>query len=365
MPILKDIIRVLEAFAPPALQESYDNAGLQVGDADMPIEAALLSLDMTIGVLDEAERRGCNLVLTHHPLIFGGLKSLTGRNETERIVISAIRRNIAIYSAHTNLDAVPGGVNGMLASRLGLQSPRILDPMKGRLKKLVVFVPHDHLEPVRQAIFDAGAGHIGAYDQCSYRSEGQGSFRPLDGSRPYVGKEGSLHLEAESRLETILPEHLVGRVVEAMCLAHPYEEVAYDLYPLDNPWNEAGMGMIGELEEALSERAFMDRLKAVTGVPVVRHSALLGRKISKVALCGGAGSFLIRSALREAADVFLTGDLKYHQFFEAEGRLVLMDIGHFESEQFTRDLFYDLLTKNFPKFAVRIAEIDTNPIKYY
>ena len=362
---IKDITSTLERLAPLSFQESYDNAGLQVGDPAAEVTGVLITLDVTEEVLGEAEKLGFNLVVSHHPVIFGGLKSITGRNATERIVARAIRSGIAVYSAHTNLDAVTGGVNTMLANRLGLINQRILAPMEGALKKLVVFVPHDHLDQVRSAIFGAGGGVIGAYDSCSFNLEGKGTFRGGEGTDPFVGTPGELHQEPETRVETVVPAHLAGRVVRAMIAAHPYEEVAYDLYPLDNSYGQAGMGMVGELEHPLDEEVFMGFVKDRFGVRMIRHSALLGRQVKKVALCGGAGSFLLGKARDSGADVFVTGDFKYHQFFDADGQIVVMDIGHFESEQFTRELIYDLLTKKFPKFAIRLSETTTNPIKYY
>ena len=362
---LREITAVLEAEAPPGFQESYDNSGLQVGDPDMEVNGVLISLDVTEAVLEEAVRLGYNLVVSHHPVIFGGIKSLTGKSPAERIVAMAIKNDLAIYSGHTNFDAVDSGVNARMAARLGLTETRILDPLKGQLKKLVVFVPHDHLEPVRSAIFAAGAGHIGDYDCCAFATEGKGSFRGLEGSDPFVGEKGSLHEEPEIRLETVLPAHRTAKVVRAMVQAHPYEEVAYDLYPIENTYERAGSGMIGELEHSMEEEMFLNFLKDRFNLSLIRHSPLLGKPVRKVALCGGAGSFLLGRAIRSGADVFVTGDMKYHQFFEADGRIVVMDIGHYESEQFTRELFYDLITKKFPKFAVRISETVTNPIKYY
>ncbi len=360
-----EITGALEALAPLSFQESYDNSGLQVGDPESEVTGILITLDATEEVIDEAADLGFNLVVSHHPVIFGGLKSVTGRTAPERIVAKAIRQEIAIYSGHTNFDAIAGGVNQKMAGRLGLTGLRILDPLKGRLKKLAVFVPHDHMEQVRTAMFDAGAGHIGGYDSCSFNLEGSGTFRGSQGTDPFVGKPGEMHREAETRVETIVPEHLLGRVLKAMVAAHPYEEVAYDVYPLENETHGAGMGMTGELEDAMDEEVFLNFVKERFGVAVIRHSVLLGKPVKRVAFCGGAGSFLLAKAIRSGADVFITGDLKYHQFFDAEGKIVLMDIGHFESEQFTRDLFYDLLMKNFPKFAIRLSETDTNPIKYY
>ncbi|MEN8157727.1 MAG: Nif3-like dinuclear metal center hexameric protein [Bacteroidota bacterium] len=362
---LKEITGAMESLAPLSFQESYDNSGLQVGDPESEVTGILIALDVTEGVIDEAAGLGFNLVVSHHPVIFGGLKSLTGRTAPERIVAKAIRQGIAIYSGHTNFDAIAGGVNRKMAGRLGLTGLKILDPLKGRLKKVAVFVPHDHMEKVRTAMFDAGAGHIGGYDNCSFNLEGSGTFRGSEGTDPFVGEPGEMHQEPETRVETIVPEHLMGRVVKAMVAAHPYEEVAYDVYPLENEMHEAGMGMTGELEDAMDEEVFLNFVKERFGVAMIRHSALLGKTVKRVALCGGAGSFLLAKAIRSGADVFITGDLKYHQFFDADGKIVMMDIGHFESEQFTRDLFYDLLMKKFPKFAIRLSETDTNPIKYY
>jgi hypothetical protein len=279
--------------------------------------------------------------------------------------MSALRQGIAVYSGHTNFDAVHDGVNRKMAERLGLGNLRILQPMKEQLRKLAVFVPHDHLDPVRTAMFEAGAGHIGGYDSCSFNLEGKGTFRGGEDTDPYSGSKGEFHQEPETRVETIVPVHLLGRVIQAMKSVHPYEEVAYDLYPLDNSYDMAGSGMLGTLEDPMDEEVFLGFLKDRFSAPVIRHSALLGKPVKKVALCGGAGSFLTGRALGAGADVFVTGDMKYHQFFEADGRMVIMDIGHYESEQFTRDLFYDLLMEKFPKFAVRISETVTNPIKYY
>jgi len=365
MPRLKDIVRALESSAPPAFQESYDNSGLQVGEPEMEIKGALISLDVTEEVLEEALQLGFNLVVSHHPVIFSGLKSFTGKSQVERIVSKALKNDLAIYSGHTNFDAVEHGVNATMAEKLGLKELKILDPLKGQLKKLVVFVPGEHLEGVRSAIFEAGAGHIGAYDSCSFSAEGKGSFRGLEGSDPYVGSPGALHQEPETRLETVLPAHLASKVVRAMIKAHPYEEVAYDLYALENTYGKAGSGMTGVLEQPMEEEMFLNLLKDRFGIKFLRHSALLGKPVRKVALCGGAGAFLLRKALASGADVFVTGDMKYHQFFEADERIVVMDIGHYESEQFTRELFYNLITKKFPKFAVRLSETVTNPIKYY
>jgi dinuclear metal center YbgI/SA1388 family protein len=362
---LREIITYLEELAPRSLQESYDNTGLQVGDPQLEVSGILVALDVSEGVLLEAEKLGFNLVLSHHPVIFGGLKSITGKNASERIVKMAIQKNMAIYSGHTNFDAISGGVNTALAERLGLVGQRILAPLNESLRKVVVFVPHPQLEQVRQAMFEAGAGHIGDYDSCSFNLEGTGTFRGGEQSNPFTGKAGEFHQEAEIRLETIVPLSRLSRLISAMCDAHPYEEVAYDVYPLENSDPLRGSGLIGRLEDPMEEEVFMAFLKDRFRAPVIRHSALRGKKVQKVAVCGGAGAFLLGKARAAGADVFVTGDVKYHQFSEAEGQLVIMDIGHFESEQFTRELFYDLLMKKFPKFAVRLSETEENPIKYF
>lgn len=362
---LREIIGYLESLAPLSLQESYDNSGLQVGDPGMEIRGILVALDVSEEVILEAEKLGFNLVFSHHPVLFGGLKSITGRSAPERIVKLAIQKEIAIYSGHTNFDAVTGGVNSALASRLGLVNQQILDPVKGGLKKLAVYVPHAQLDQVRQAMFHAGAGQIGDYDSCSFNTEGTGTFRGGEGTDPFAGEPGKFHQEPETRLETIVPAPRVGQVVRAMIAAHPYEEVAYDIYPLENSDPLHGPGMIGDMEDPMEEKEFLAYLKDRCRVEMVRHSALRGKPVRKVALCGGSGAFLLNKARSAGADVFVTADVKYHQFFEADGNFMIMDIGHFESEQFTRELFYELLKKKFPKFAIRLSESEENPIKYY
>jgi len=313
----------------------------------------------------EADKLGYNLVVSHHPVIFKGLKSLTGRSGPERIVKLAIRKEIAIYSGHTNFDAIKGGVNSALANRLGLSDQQILEPQGGHLKKVAVYVPHEQLEQVRQAMFDAGAGVIGAYDSCSFNTEGLGTFRGSTGTNPFAGEPEVFHQEPETRLETIVPAILAAQGVRAMIAAHPYEEVAYDVYPLENKDPRIGMGMVGLLKEPMGEEPFMGLLKERFNASIIRHSRLLGKPVMKVAVCGGGGSFLLGRARAVGADVFVTADMKYHQFSEAEGEIVVMDIGHFESEQFTRGLFYDLLIKKFPKFAIRLSGSEENPIKYF
>jgi dinuclear metal center YbgI/SA1388 family protein len=365
MTILRDIINVLETAASPSLQESYDNTGWICGDPAWQVTGVLVCLDLTPEVAKEAQDRGCNLIVSHHPLIFRGLKRIDPGHPNGRALVFCIKHDIAVYAMHTSLDNMATGVNGRIAALLGLRNTRVLQPMPGKLRKLVVFVPHGHVEAVRKAIWDAGAGHIGRYDQCSFSTEGTGTFRAGDGTNPFVGEKGSLHLEPETRLECILPDFAERAVLAAMRAAHPYDEVAYDLYPLANQHLGIGSGLVGELEAPEPERAFLERVRTVFRVPVIRHSAFTGRDIQRVAVCGGAGSFLVSRALAAGADVFLTADLKYHEFFEPDGKLLLADMGHYEGEQFTSDLLVDLLKEKFTTFAVLKTGLDTNPIHYF
>ncbi|MDX9882337.1 MAG: Nif3-like dinuclear metal center hexameric protein [Prolixibacteraceae bacterium] len=361
---IKEITSFIETLAPAAYQESYDNAGLCIGNPDEEAEGILITLDVTEAVIDEAIRLGFNMIVSHHPLIFSGIKKITGKSETERCIRKAIKNDIAIYAAHTNFDSVHGGVNTKICEKLGLKTCRVLSPVEGQLKKLVTFVPTTGLDNVRSALFKAGAGHIGNYDSCGYTVTGTGSFCGDETTNPYVGERGKLHFENETRFETIFPKHLQNRIISALLEAHPYEEVAYDIYPLDNPNPWVGFGMIGELDEAVNEEEFLHSVKNIFGCKVIRHTAFLHEKVKKVAVAGGSGSSFLRAAIVANADAFISGDFKYHQFFEAENKILIADIGHFESEQFTNELFYELLTKKFPTFAVRLSEIKTNPVNY-
>lgn len=359
-----DIIQLLESLAPPFLQESYDNAGLLTGKASQSCTGVLCCLDVTEAVLTEAMAKGCNMVVAHHPLIFGGIKQINGKNTVERTLIQAIKNDIAVYAIHTNLDNMLTGVNGKMAELLGLQNCRVLWPKENSLQKLVTFVPVAQAEQVKTALFEAGAGEMGKYSECSFSVNGQGSFTANDGANPYVGKIGSRHLEPECRIEVILPTVLTAAVVKALLASHPYEEVAYDIYPLQNTAASIGSGLIGELQEPLTELDFFKRVSEKFNLSLIRHTALLGNPIQKVALCGGAGSFLISRALATGAQVFLTADLKYHDFFLADNRMVLADMGHFESEQFTMDLLQERLAEKFPTFAVLKTSVFTNPVNY-
>lgn len=364
MPTVQDLARVLERAAPLAYQESYDNAGLQCGDPQMEVRGVLIALDCTLAVVDEAVRRGCNVVVAHHPVVFRPLKRLTGANEVEQTLIKAIKHDVAIYAAHTNLDNVHQGVNRKLAEKLGLQNLRILDPKTGILGKLVTYVPPTHTEAVLHALYQAGAGQIGDYSDCSFRMDGTGTFTPGASTHPHTGTPLQPETTHEQRVEVLLPLHLQRAALRALRQAHPYEEVAYELLKLENEHQGVGAGMVGDLPEHLSPQEFRQRLRAALGVPVVKHTDF-GQPITRVALCGGAGSFLIGKARAAGADAYVTGDLKYHEYFQAEGRLLLCDVGHFESEQFTGEIFRDLLADNFGStFALLTAETLTNPVRY-
>ena len=361
---IADITALLGEIVPLAYQESYDNSGLQVGDSQAETASAILTLDVTEKVIDEAIELGAGLVISHHPVLFGGLKKLTGDSSTEKIVLKAIKNNIAIYSAHTNLDVIPGGVSYRLAQKLGLNNPEPLAPLSGKLVKLAVFTPDSHVEKVRDAMFLAGAGQIGNYDHCSFNTPGTGTFRAGDTANPYSGNRGEDHSGDEVRTEVIMPRHLLPRVIKAMTLAHPYEEVAYDIYNLDNTLPGAGMGITGELEAAMDPGEFLEHLRKSVGLQGLRYGHGKGTPIRKVALCGGSGSPLISAAISSGADAFVTGDIKYHSFHDAEGKILLADIGHFESEKFSLEILYEIITKKFPKFAVRFSKINTNPVNY-
>ena len=362
--IIDEIIQHLETFAPVYLQESYDNAGLIVGEGSSECNGVITTLDATEAVVDEAISKNCNLVVAHHPIIFRGLKKLNGKNYVERTILKAIKNDIAIYAIHTNLDNVKKGVNNKIAERIALQNLQMLQPKEQILKKLITFAPLDNAEDLRKALFAAGAGQLGKYSECSFNTEGTGTFKPEEGADPFVGEIGKRHKEKEMKIEVIFPGYLEQKIIRAMIEAHPYEEVAYDIISLGNYLSDVGSGLIGELENAVGENEFLQKIKTAFNLQAIRHTKLLGKQIKKVAVCGGAGSFLIPVALSNRADVYITSDIKYHEFFDAEDML-LIDIGHYESEQFTIDLLYDILREKYPNFAVRKTEVNTNPVNYF
>ncbi len=360
----REIVNRLEAAFPPFLQENWDNSGFQAGDPDTPVNEVLLCLDITESVIQEALAKGCNLIISHHPLIFKPLHSVTGKTEAERVVISAIRHGLVLYSLHTNIDRHYQGVSRKMAEMLGLKNIKVLSPAEGLLLKLVIFSPGQDVLKVQKALFSAGAGKIGFYDEASFNAGGVGTFRPLDGANPALGAIGKRQQTAEVRTEVLIRKWQLEAVLAAVKAVHSYEEVAYDVVPLMNVDQDHGYGCIGELETPLLPVELLGRIKSVFG-GIVRHTALPSAPVQKVALCGGSGSFLINEARALGAQLFLTADLKYHQFFEANKYFILADIGHYESEQFSMQIFRDKLKDNFPIFALPITETTTNPIVYF
>lgn len=362
---IQEITSFLESVAPPSLQESYDNAGLITGNSSWDCTGIITTLDATEAVVLEAIEKKCNLIVAHHPIIFGGLRKITGKNYVEQTIIAAIKNDIAIYAIHTNLDNVLHGVNATIADKLGLINRKILQPKNETLKKLFTFVPIEFAENVRSAIFNAGGGHISNYSECSFNTAGQGTFKPGEGTNPFTGKRGIRHTEDEIKMEMIFPAWQEQAILKAMFAAHPYEEVAFDIIALDNQNQQVGSGLVGELPEPVSETVFLELLKEKFRLSVIRHTPLLDKPVTKIALCGGAGSFLIGAAVSSGAGFYITGDIKYHEFFDANNRLVVADIGHFESEQYTIDLLFDILSQKFPTFAVLKTGVNTNPVQYF
>ena len=362
---LKAITQFLEHQFPLSLQESYDNSGLLIGNLEMEITGVLICLDSIEKIVDEAIEKSCNLIIAHHPIIFKGLKKMTESNYIERVVSKCIKNDIALYAIHTNLDNHFEGVNKEIANRIGLKNLRILQPIQGNLSKLTVFVPKDALEKLDEAIFKAGGGQIGNYSECHFRTEGTGTFKGNENSNPQIGNKNVREAFEEFRVEYLVSNYNLRTVLNAMYAAHPYEEVAYEIYPIQNSNQFEGAGMIGELETEQDEIAFLKQLKSTFNCGIIRHTQLLGRKIKKVAVCGGSGSFLLSKAIQQKADIYITGDFKYHEFFDAEKQIIIADIGHFESEQFTTNLLAERLKENFTNFAIHLTEHNTNPINYF
>lgn len=362
---VSDVTRCLELVAPRAYQESYDNSGLLTGHPDQEVTAILVALDCTEAVVEEAIKRKCNLIIAHHPIIFRGLKKLTGSNYVERTILKAIKNDIAIYAIHTNLDNVHTGVNRKMAEKIGLKNLSILSPKNTTLSKLVTFIPKVNTDEVLAALYRVGAGQIGNYKNCSFSVHGTGTFMPTEKANPHIGKALQQEYVDEVRAEVIFPTHLETKLVQALKKAHPYEEAAYYLTSLTNENQEVGSGMLGELENPLSASEFLSHLKNRMELSVIRHTELLNNPVKKVALCGGAGSFLLPAAIRAGAQIFVTSDFKYHEFFDTDNQIVIADIGHYESEVFTKELLTDILKENFPTFAVNFSGTITNPVRYF
>ncbi|MGN7785665.1 Nif3-like dinuclear metal center hexameric protein [Niabella sp. 22666] len=362
---IKQITSYLESIAPATLQESYDNAGLIAGNSSWECTGALCCLDAIEAVVDEAIEKGCNLVVAHHPIVFSGLKKITGKSYVERTIIKAIKNDIAIYAIHTNLDNVLAGVNGKIAEKLSLNNLSILAPKGGQLSKLFFYVPASHAGNTMNALFEAGAGHIGNYSECSFRVNGIGTFRPGKAANPFSGEIGKRHEDEELKIEVLFPSWLESPVISTLKANHPYEEVAYEVISLNNKHQDIGSGITGEWETPITETEFLQKLKQIFKIPAIRHTALTAKTIKKVSICGGAGIFLLKNAINSGSDAYVTADIKYHEFFDAEGQLLMVDIGHYESEQFTTDLLANLLEQKFPNFAVLKTGVNTNPVQYF
>lgn len=361
---IKDITTYLESIAPLSYQESYDNSGLLVGSAEEEVKGILIALDVIEEVVEEAIQSGCNLIIAHHPIIFKGLKKLTGSNYIERTVIKAIRNNIAIYAIHTNLDNIKNGVNFKIAEKLNLKNVQILAPKSQLLKKLVAFIPLEATQNVLKAIHHAGAGQIGNYNECSFNVEGIGSFRPNKDANPAIGQANEIEYVNEKRVEVIYPAYLENQILAALIKTHPYEEPAYDIISLDNLNKEVGSGVTGELEKPMSEQAFLNFLKDKMNLSSIKYTNLIGASVKKIAICGGSGSFLLKNAIQSDSQLFITSDFKYHEFFDAENKIIIADIGHYESEVFTKELIYEYLYKKFANIALVLTKTVTNPIRY-
>lgn len=357
------VIEYLEGIAPVCYQESYDNSGLLVGNPNAILKKGLICLDVTQSVMDEAVKNGCNLIISHHPLIFNPLKRLTGNSLCENLVVQAIKNDIVIYAIHTNLDNLLCGVNKIFAENLNLTNFRILKPSQNNLYKLVTYIPDEHTEHVRQELFKVGAGSIGNYSSCSYNSEGYGTFKANENANPFVGNKNELHKENETRTEMIFPVHLKKQVISTLIYNHPYEEPAFDIIPIANTNKNTGSGMIGELKNEMNEAEFLQLMKKQLELSCIKHSKFTDKRIKTVAICGGSGSFLIPEAIKQKADIFISSELKHNHFIEYSDAILLADIGHFESEILTKRLLYDILIEKFSNFAVSLNE--RNPISYF
>lgn len=359
---LQHLINHLENFAPLTYAESFDNVGLLTGNPDWEIKGVLVTLDTLESVVDEAIAKNCNVIVSFHPIIFSGLKSLSGKTYVERAVIKAIQNNIAIYAWHTALDNQILGVSGKMAQILGLKNHKVLLPKTEIIKKLTTYVPVKDADKVRKALFEAGAGHIGNYSECSFNFEGFGTYVAHENANPTIGEIGKLQKEPETSVIVYFEKHLENKVLRALFDNHPYEEVAYEVKTLDNQHQQIGMGVVADFENPMDEIDFLNLLKEKFHLQNIRHSQLLQKPIKKVALLGGSGSFALKKAIQSGADAFVSADFKYHDFFGAENRILITDIGHFESEQFTKNLIVDFIQKKFTTFAVQIVETNTNPV---
>lgn len=362
--IVQDVIDHLDALSPLAYAEDFDNVGLLVGNRNDKVTGILVTLDTLEAVVDEAIANDCNLIVSFHPIIFKGLKRLNGSNYVERAVIKAIKHGIAIFAIHTALDNAMQGVNTMICEQLDIKNPKILIPQIGTIKKLTTYVPKNELESLRTALFKAGGGAIGNYNECSFNVDGIGTFNGNETSNPTLGTKGQFQEEEEVKLTMIFAKHLESKILQTLFKVHSYEEVAYEVITVENKNQDIGMGMIGEFESPMAPEEFLKMIKEKMKTGCVRHSKILDKTIKKVAVLGGSGSFAISAAKVHGADAFITADLKYHDFFQAEDNILLADVGHYESEQYTKNLLVSYLTKKIPNFAIILSKTNTNPVKY-
>jgi dinuclear metal center YbgI/SA1388 family protein len=365
MPTIKNIIEILDQWAPPSYAEDFDNVGLLVGDENHTCTGILVSLDCIEAVVEEAIASKCNLIVCFHPIVFSGLKKITGTDYVERTVIKSLKNEISIYALHTRLDNHPNGVNDVLRKRLGLIESKILIPKPSGIKKLNTYVPKKYSEKVLTALHKAGAGAIGNYTECNFTIEGKGQFKGTESSTPHLGKPLEKVTVDEVQIQVVFESYLSQTIQQSLLEAHPYENVAYEIYTLDNTLTSVGMGRIGKLKNPMKENDFLNFVKKELHTEVIRHSPLTGKEIKTVAVLGGSGSFAIPNAKKHKADAFITADLKYHQFYQGEKNLLLVDVGHFESEQFTKNLIFDFLTEKIPNFAIILSQTKTNPVNYF
>ena len=361
---IQEVIQHLEKLAPTAYAEDFDNVGLLIGDKNTNVTGILVTLDTLESTIDEALEKNCNLIISFHPIIFKGIKKFNGSNYVERVVMKAIKHDIAIFAIHTALDNAATGVNDMICEQLELINRKILIPQSGTIKKMVTYVPKKESQKLLSKLFEAGAGSIGNYENCSFLSEGIGTFKASEKANPSIGEIGKIHQEQEIQIQVTYPKHKESNILKALFANHSYEEVAYEITTLENKNQNIGMGMIGELTTEMDEITFLKHIKKIFNTGCVRYSALLNKPIKKVAVLGGSGSFAIRNAKQAGADIFITSDLKYHQFYESEGSLILADIGHYESEQYTKNLIVSYLRKKISNFAIVLSDKNTNPIQY-
>lgn len=362
---IKEITNYLEEIAPLNYAEDFDNVGLLVGDANIDVSGVLVTLDTLEKVVEEAIEKNCNLIISFHPIIFGGLKKLTGKTYVERVVQKAIKNDIAIYAIHTALDNHKNGVNDQICNKLGLINREILVPQEGTIKKLTTYVPNENVEEVREALFTVGAGSIGNYNHCSFNIKGKGSFLPNENADPHTGQKGQLHLGEETQINITFLKHLESQVLKQLFKAHPYEEVAYEITSLHNKNQDIGIGMMGEFEKEVPIEEAMKKIKSIFNTKSIRHSKFHQEKVKSIAVLGGSGAFAINNAIAKKADIYMTADMKYHDFYKAENKITLVDVGHYESEQYTKDLLCALLQKKFHNFAIVLSNINTNPIQYF